>query len=56
MALADHDQEDGVMEIRRFVPGEEAALSRLAARTLLEYNSKHTAPEEEPWVRPLAKA
>lgn len=38
------------MEIRRFVPGEEAALSRLAARTLLEYNSKHTAPEEEPWI------
>ena len=50
MALADHDQEDGIMEIRRFVPGEEAALSRLAARTLLEYNSKHTAPEEEPWI------
>ena len=24
------------MEIRRFVPGEEAALSRLAARTLLD--------------------
>lgn len=50
IALADHYQEDGVMEIRRFVPGEEAALSRLAARTLLEYNSKHTAPEEEPWI------
>ena len=40
------------MEIRRFVPGEEAALSRLAARTLLEYNSKHTAPEEEPAAWP----
>lgn len=38
------------MEIRRFVPGEEYVLSRLAARTLLEYNSKHTAPEEEPWI------
>ena len=30
------------MEIRRFVPGEEAALSRLAARTLLEYSLKFT--------------
>lgn len=38
------------MEIRRFIPGEEYALSRLAARTLLEYNSRHTAPEEEPWI------
>ena len=38
------------MEIRRFIPGEEYELSRLAGRTLLEYNSRHTAPEEEPRI------
>ena len=43
------------MEIRRFVPGEEQGLSRLAARTLLEYNSRHTAPEEEPWIPRLVE-